>query len=301
MRNLLTMLFGVCILLFAGLQTNAQDPNTGGTILDPPGPDEGIYAKNTIDEREYLPYTFLREADVMWSKTIWRKIDLREKINLQFYYPQIPDSIRIGERMNLINTLIYGIQEDLIRPYVPDNYHEFKTEISLDEVFVKMGGGIDTIMITDINTGELVPQIIESEPRSDRVKEYLVKELWFFDRKRSQLEVRLIGICPIYMDFREDDIDELEPIPKKLFWVYYPDARYLLSHQEVFNWSGTDAERRTYDDVFINRYFSSYIVQESNMYNNRSINEYSIGVEALLEAERIKNTIFDFEQDLWEY
>ena len=85
-----------------------------------------------------------------------------------------------------------------------------------------------------------------------------------------------------------------------LFWVYFPDARRFLKDAEIFNHRKNDAARMTFDDVFHKRFFSSYIYKESNKYN-RQISQYRVGLDALLEAERIKEEIFHLEHDLWEY
>jgi hypothetical protein len=61
-----------------------------------------------------------------------------------------------------------------------------------------------------------------------------------------------------------------------------------------------DAERRTFDDIFWKRMFSSYIRKETNVYD-RSIVEYATGLDALLESDRVKSDIFKYEADLWQY
>ena len=55
-----------------------------------------------------------------------------------------------------------------------------------------------------------------------------------------------------------------------------------------------------YDDIFWKRMFSSTIVKESSVYDRR-VDEFMVGLDALLEAERIKEEIFNIEHDLWEY
>src|ERR1700735_5132574 len=65
------------VLLFAG-SVFAQEP------LD------GAYVKTTTKEKEVVPYDYVREADVFWAKRIWRIIDVKEKMNLPFKYPQQP-------------------------------------------------------------------------------------------------------------------------------------------------------------------------------------------------------------------
>ncbi len=61
-----------------------------------------------------------------------------------------------------------------------------------------------------------------------------------------------------------------------------------------------DAERRTLDDIFWKRMFSSYVRKESNVYD-RSIGDYTSGMNALFESERVKDDIFKYEHDLWHF
>jgi len=247
----------------------------------------------------YTSYPYVREADVMWARTIWSRIDVREKMNLQFYYPEIPTEAFLDNRRNLINTLLQAIECGSLKAYQPGTNNDFGEIISYEEIVNKMGGGLLLAPVVNLEDGSIDSIPIFESPKTEQVVEFLVKELWFFNKNTSAMEVRIIGICPIFYAYRDGDVDELEPVRKKLFWIYYPDAREILSQQEVYNYASNDAEQRTYDDIFINRFFSSVIVQETNMYNNRSISEYTTGVDALLEAERIEETIFNFEQDVW--
>jgi len=84
-----------------------------------------------------------------------------------------------------------------------------------------------------------------------------------------------------------------------LFWIYYPEARYVFNQQEVYN-RQNDSERRTLEDIIWSRQFGSYITKESNVYD-RFINEYKGGLDALLEAEKIKEMLFLQEHDVWHF
>ena len=110
------------------------------------------------------------------------------------------------------------------------------------------------------------------------------------------MDVRIIGICPL-MELTQDG---LQGSWRPLFWVYFPEAREVLRKAEVFNHRKNDAARLTYDDLFHKRFFNSYVVKESNKYN-RYVIDYKTGLDALIEAERIKDEIFNLEHDLWEY
>ena len=73
-----------------------------------------------------------------------------------------------------------------------------------------------------------------------------------------------------------------------------------MNNAQVFNLFNNEAENRTFLDIFRKRQFSSVIYKRGNAYD-RKISDYMIGLDALLEAERIKAEIFNLEHDLWEY
>ena len=145
--------------------------------------------------------------------------------------------------------------------------------------------------------GVLIDAPIKMETTSDLVWKYWVKEDWFFDRQRSVMEVRILGLCPLVE--KKTETGEGTGADKALFWIYFPQARPIFANQEVYM-RHNDAERRTFDEIFWKRMFSSYIRKETNVYD-RVIVEYVSGLDALLEAERIKKDIFVFEHDLFHY
>lgn len=264
----------------------------------------GVYVKNHVTDKKPVPYQFLREADVMWSKTVWRKVQLKEKLNFPLYYPEEP----IGDRMSLISLLMWGIQNQGLTAYDEDiaTGDEFATVMTVKDIEDKFGAKDQVIMVENVEDpeGPMIEKTIEGQIYYNEVKELLVKEVWFFDKQRSILEVRIVGICPIRIYAKETDDPDAEEseemMMQKLFWVYFPEARKILANHMVFN-PRNDAQEYSFDDLFFKRMFSSYIVQESNAYNNRPINSYTVGLESQLEAERIKESIFNYEQDLWEY
>lgn len=253
---------------------------------------DNIYMKEHVVNRKPVAYPSIREADIWWSVRIWRIVDLRERMNLPLYYP----TTIMDDRYSLINLFLHGIRYEGLTAYSPKNDDEFKVRYSTNEVLEAMGVSKDTTEVMNPITGMMEMKIIENDVKCDEVKQLLIKEQWYFDRNYSRLNVRIIGICPI----REYINNEGVVVKKQTFWINYNEARPLLACHEVFN-AGNDALRRSFDDVFINRYFGSYIVKESNVYNNRQIDTYAVGIEAMLESERIKNSIFTLEHDMWEF
>ncbi len=262
---------------------------TAQTVLD------GLYVKEHTPTRKVVPYTYLREADVMWSKRIWRIIDLREKINHPLYFP----IDEINDRKNLFDVIKHALLVDgSITAYYPGpilDDDEFKVPMLTSEVKA-LFSSVDTTFTEDIETGEFVPVIQPIELNSSEIKMYKLKEDWFFDKQRSVLDVRIIGIAPMKENRGEDG--EVRGYAE-MFWLYFPECRYVFANWDVFN-RQNDAERRTFEDIFWKRMFSSYIIKESNVYDRR-INEEYTGIDALLEAEKVKNKIFLLEHDMWHF
>ena len=256
---------------------------------------DGLFAKKTTMDRKPAPLPVIRESDVIWSKTVWRIIDFREKANQIFYYP----TRDIQGRNNLVNILLKGIEDKRSTAFdatISDN--EFKEPISYGQVKQEFGDSVKHIKVTDLNTGNDRDSTIQSEIPVRDVKQLEVKEVWFFDKQKSTLQVRILGMCPIRV-YKKDPKDSTF-VHKRLFWVYFPEIRPILAKQETLN-EFNESRGLSFDDIFITRRFDGYIVKEENVYNNRSIQEYATGEYAFKESERIKNSIFDYEQDLWEY
>ena len=258
-----------------------------------------VYVKEHIPMKKPVPYEYIREADVMWSKVVYRIIDLRQKQNLPLYYPTKP----IGGRMNLVDLLLWGIDNEGVRAFSTDDpVNEFTAQMTINQIDDAFGAGIDTTKTIDPNTGEQVQIVVNNPRKTDEVKEIEIKEKWFFDKNASVMKVRIIGICPIRIYYRLDDqgmpTDVIQK--KQTFWVYFPEVRPILANHEVFN-RYNDAQNISFDDFFMQRRFASTIFAMSNVYDNRKNNSFTLGVDALLEAQKQKEWLFNMEHDLWEY
>ncbi len=254
-----------------------------------------IYSKNHTKNERPIPYPHIREADVVFSKLVWRVINLKEKMNQPLYYPTQP----MDDRYSLIDLLLFGIENEGLLAYdVEDD--QFTTPLGIDEIRSNFDAGVDTVRQQNRRNGIIEERIINRAMNTSEVTKYLVKEQWLFDKQSSTLQVRIIGLCPIREYVKEGD-SELDGLrKKKMFWIFFPDARQLLANHEVFN-PFNDARRFSFDDLFMKRRFSSYITQVSNVHDNRPIDSYTVGLQTMLESERIKNELFNIEHDFWEY
>ena len=286
MKKFLCTCLTLMFAFFAMVNTlEAQTPN----VLD------GAYVKETNLTKRVIPYPHLREADVMYKRRIWQEMDLRQKFNHPFYFPLDP----IQDRQNLFDVIRDAllVEGSLVAysagPLGEDD--EFTFPLSADSIR-KILNPVTLVKQYD-DYGEVIGTVPQTnELASDKVTRYRLKEDWIWDRQRSERYVRILGIAPMMEDF---DVDGNSIGFRPLFWLYYPECRYVFANSEVYNMFN-DAQRRTYEDLFQKRYFSSYIVKEDNSFN-RMIVSYARGLDALAESERIQQELFNLEHDIWHY
>ena len=297
----LLLVFSVSTALTAQRPTPTSDQTTEPTdpnVITLPGtdnqpdpsedqflaPTNDIVEKRMVVERKILDYEDVREADIMWQKRVWRVLDVREKINMPFGNPQRP----------LISIFMDAAERGDLQLYDTGD-DKFSNPLA-DSDMNALGGGVDTVEQVDADFNVTYVEV-EKVFDPSTVRRYRIQEIWFFDKESSTMNVRILGIAPL-----KDQFDEMGNFLYELpmFWVYYPGARQLLANEQAYV-VGNDAAVRSWEDVFEARYFNSYIIQESNVLDRRIDGYLTSGRERLLEAERIKQEIFNFEQDLWSY
>jgi gliding motility associated protien GldN len=286
-------------------QATTSGTTTGGGVFDPnPQFRDRIYdnenASNSSDpnaseHRRVIEYTSLRHADVSNEKRIWRMLDLKEKINQPLMWPEE----RTQNRINFFDLVMEGVESEQIHAFTDD---EFLVPLTKAEAIEK--ASYTSIRTEQDSTGEnstttevrmkLYGRVGKDKASEDnkKVSRVFLKEDWFFDKQRSVLDVRILGIGFEWWD-------DIKGMQRPIFWIYYPECRPFFARYEVYN-PRNDAERRTYEDFFWKRMFNSKIIRESNTYE-RLISIYQSGLDALLEAEKIKNDLYKWEHDLWHF
>jgi gliding motility associated protien GldN len=277
MKKILVILFA---LLLTGIGADAQISKF----------EDYTYPHTAVKERKAVPYRYIREANVKWSKRIHRIIDVREKQNKVMHWPRNPFYLIVW------NAAMNGD----VTAYVNDSL----TSMVTPEDILKQVSIETTVMVPNPDNPDdpydLVPTIVKETYEPNKIVKYRIMEDWIFDYNYSDFKARIIAIAPLWRPITESGL-ELGETP--MYWLKMDDLRPALANQEVFN-SKNDAARMSFDHWFQMRQFNSYIVKESNMYDLdiAYFEEFKDdGVASLLESDRIKNDLFILEHDLWEY
>ena len=294
MRN-----FSLVIISILGSVASYAQPN----LLNAKIPEEiGIKSAAQLisDNDKPLEYGYVDDRDVLIGKTVWEIIDFSERINFPLYFPI--DTANIGpDRRSLYDVLTRAIRSGEISEVYSDSY--FNTKKSYKDIQASLTR-IDT---TDagreqINAGQQVsPEyIVKQDISAQDVTQYKIKGYWYFDKRQSELKYRLLGICPITPDVYTMNSDEKDYI--ELFWVFFPASRDVLHEAKSFN-DKNSAMPISFDHILNSRRFNAVIYQEENVYGDRAIASYmkDNAQNQLLEAERVKEKIRDFEEDMWNY
>jgi gliding motility associated protien GldN len=248
-----------------------------------------------------IEYGYVDDRDIVWSKTVWEVIDLDERINFSYYYPTKNNGYLSRERQSLFRVLMDNIEAGNINEvYATDYFNEKLTFEDLKPI-------LEYSILTEdgrtkSNSGEEVTQndydtyIIDSF----KVVQYFIKGTWYFDKRLGELKYRLLGIAPGAPDVSTLADSSAEKVIIPLFWIWFPDARNSLNKNSVFN-TRNSSQPITFDKMLNSRRFNSVIYKEENVYEDREVKEYIYedALRQLLESERIKSVIRDFEQDMW--
>ena len=253
------------------------------------------------DNDKPLEYGYVHDRDVLMGKTTWEIIDLNERINFPLYFPI--DTSNIGtDRRSLYDVLTKAMQNGKITEVYTDSY--FNTKKSLKDIQASLTRTDTTDAGKEqINAGIPISAeyIVPYNLTAEDVTQYKIKGFWYFDKRQSELKYRLLGICPVTPDvYTMNSSEEKDYI--ELFWVFFPAARNVLHEAKSFN-DKNSAMPISFDQILNSRRFNSVIYKEENVYGDRSIEEYmkDNAQNQLLESERVKEKIRNFEEDMWNY
>lgn len=260
---------------------------------------------------EFVDYEYVDDKDILWSKVVYEFIDLNERLNFPLLFP-VNDTKYDDTRKSLWRVIKENIENGKISEVYDsnnDNFTEASRIVGKDSTDLE-ANIYKNYNITDIYKSKYVPEsfVPREVASSADIFGYVIKGMWYFDKIHAELRYRLLAIQPYGKDLKTSvDGEETET---GYFWIWYPSIREILDDHLVFN-DKNNNNRVSFDELLINRRFSSYIYKYDNVYGDREIREYirqrdnesyaQWQTRIVMESERIKKEILDFEIDMWGY
>lgn len=290
----------ILIMAFGTSSIGQNSYDVSNNNSKPTVADQHAYVVDYEYENRILDFPFVRPDDILWTKRYLNIIELKERVNLPLYFPTSPVSMGRGKyRTSLAHLLIEKVKLGEVTAY-DETPQDYFTEVITPEELSKMLSRVDSAIEYDLDTGDEYMGYDTINITASDARSFYVLEDKFFDKKRSVLDSRIIGLALIA---NKQDPETGEISPEVLFWVWYPEVRQLLANNYLLldNQKYLGTHYMTYDEFLTKRLFTSRIIKETNMYD-RAIYEYKkTPMHQLLEADRIKNDIRYLESDLWEY
>ena len=246
-------------------------------------------------DKKSIEYPEVDDTDVLWSKVVYEFIDLNEKLNFQLLFP-VNDEQYTSTRKSLWKIIRENVENGSI-----DEVFDVRNDNFLNSNKITGTDKIKDFYGSKFTPGDSRPQTYAT---SSDITGYKIKGVWFFDKKHSEMKYRLLGIQPVGRNLKESGKEQ------GYFWIWYPSIRDILSNHMVFN-DKNNNNRISFDDLLVNRRFSSYIYKYDNVYGDRTIRDYirqrngesnrQYQLRLIMESERIKKEILDFDVDMWGY
>jgi gliding motility associated protien GldN len=282
-KNCLILFFAILSSGLVDAQVNLLNSKTVDQI--------GVKSSEQLaaDNDGPIPYGYVDDRDILWSKVVWEFIDLNQKINLPYYFPIDTTNLSL-DRRSLFHTILKGIKQGKIKEAYSDSF--FTSKITKEEIAQRLvnvreeNGFTDTFRI-----------------QTEDVAGYMIKGIWYFDKRQGELKYRLLALAPMGKDVQTLGVQDIEDEELyELFWVFFPSIRDVLHDAKVFNPKNA-AQPISFDHLLNARRFSSTIIREQNVFGNRAIEDYVRGnsLFQLLEADKIKEDIRNREMDMWNY
>jgi len=246
-------------------------------------------------DKKSIEYPEIDDTDVLWSKVVYEFIDLNEKLNFQLLFP-VNDEQYTSTRKSLWKIIRENVENGTI-----NEVFDVRNDNFLNSNRITGTEKIKDFYGSKFTPGDSRPQTYAT---SSDITGYKIKGVWFFDKKHSEMKYRLLGIQPVGRNLKESGKEQ------GYFWIWYPSIRDVLSNHMVFN-DKNNNNRISFDDLLVNRRFSSYIYKYDNVYGDRTIRDYirqrngesnrQYQLRLIMESERIKKEILDFDVDMWGY
>jgi gliding motility associated protien GldN len=242
------------------------------------------------------------ESDIMYKKTVWRTMDLREKQNKPMF----------SQGRTITKIIMDAVMRGELQAYANDS---LTTPLTLDEFKEKLNdpaAGAPASTETEPEDDWDIPaaggsQQAAAAPAGPTNTMFFPHSLYLiemredviFDKKRSRMynDIKALTIV-IPSTLSAAQIEQ----PAASF-KYNDLVRVFRNNPETAIWfnAQNDAQHKNLADAFDLRLFSSYITKISNPGDKRLEDIYGVGLQSILAAQRAAEEMIEYEYNLWSY
>lgn len=264
---------------------NSTTPVTSGEIIQDTIPlTDGFYQANNMEDAVPFAYPEVNKKNIRFYKRVWRDIDLKDEKNNILAIP--------GN--SLIEVVMKAIEKGKLSLYSPDD-DSFKGRLSAQEGMARFADSV-LVPIFDGEGNQIDSKMALNEFDPARVTKFRIKEDIFFDKQRSRLETRIIGVAPLMNITTSAELAESVGATPA-FWLYFPQLRYSLIQVDI-----SDPDKGLYDmtmdDFFVQNKFASTIVRESSPGMLQNLKETENGGQQL-DGKKVEEKLDAYKKKLW--
>ncbi|MGE8421960.1 MAG: gliding motility protein GldN [Sphingobacterium siyangense] len=245
---------------------------------------DGFYQVNNMEDAVPFAYPEVNKKNIRFYKRVWRDIDLKDEKNAILAVP--------GN--SLIEVVMKAIEKGKLSLYSPDD-DSFKGRLSAQEGMARFADSV-LVPIFDGEGNQIDSKMALNEFDPARVTKFRVKEDIFFDKQRSRLETRIIGVAPLMNITTSAELEESVGATPA-FWLYFPQLRYSLVKVDI-----SDPDKGLYemsmDDFFVQNKFASTIVRESSPGMLQNLKETENGGQQL-DGKKVEEKLDTYKKKLW--
>ncbi len=263
-----------------------------------------------------------RRDDIVWSRIIYRIIDMREKQNSQLYFPVTPTV----KYKNLLRVILEATVNDTLKgyekkdediqpawnkePICKEKFADFFIDCDWDSTDAKIRK--TSVIKNDPITNKPIINEYAYGSYSKNSLKYIIQEIVFFNKHYSKMYSKIIAIAPYYskneINLTKLNLGGIAKTDESIWnyfqssvvcWFLYDELRPYIA-KELIVPNGNENQRMTFDDFFTQRLFYSYLLGDSNMFDKMLLQTYSDPVSLRREQQRIEYELMNIEQDIWE-
>jgi len=245
-----------------------------------------------------------RWDDIAWKRTVYKVIDLRDKQNYQLYFPMRPNE----EYESLFRLMLNAIADGLpvyrrnareIRP----SFNEKIEDVDLPLIFSYDDNRDNDLIQVDSITHTIKIGEDQYQKYIRNQQKFLIEEIYFFDKNYSRMYSKIIAIAPLNAKNPNNSGSQNKMVFLResiLCWFAFDELRPYLAKKYVIP-NGNETERLTFDEYFAEKYYSSYLLGDANMFNRMLLDTFDDASKIKKEQKKIETELLNFELDLWEF